>query len=392
MTAVSPSKIASLRQELATAPLSPYRYLDGKEKAWEDSPAGTDYSLKRFLMARKGDVQEAKKMFIEHLTWRRRCFPIYREGKVAQILDEENRFRVACSSGDGRQVLMMHFQWGYFYKNGFKAEDCLLAALWLAETEISKSEEMGAHDAYMLLYGGPPPIDFAMALQMVFEANYPERLYRAVIYPVPGMVARFVKMMCWFLDKDTASKISIESSEEVLLKIMNIRVEQLPAFVQGGLEVTEQQFERDSPQRMRTILWDGIKGNGKARAAEVTANILRPLHEMVPAKVDPPASMSFFESLLCCVGREPVREKKPVALVEPTPISLQRHTDAKTSESVDPKWCRIICGFAMLNLTFVLLLLSMAELWRCGSVGDCKPLAMSLFENMLDLQDEVKEL
>jgi len=397
MTTVDPSKLASLRHKLAATNLPPYRLLDGREKAWQDSSAGTDHSLERFLRARKGDVQKAETMFTEHLIWRRRCFPIHREGTVAQILDEKNRFQVVCSSGDGRTVLMMHFQWGYFYRDGVKAEDCLRAALWFAETEIVKTEEAGAHDAYILLYGGPPPLDFAMPLQKIMEANYPERLYRAVIYPVPTMVARVVKMMCWFLDKDTANKLSIEASEEVLLKIMDIRVEQLPAFVRGGLAVTEGQMERDSPQRMTSILREAIFGGKKGAVEEVMNNILRPLHELVPATAEPPTRKSFCLCWLdCCVGRE--EERKPHETIlrelpESRAISPRELKDSKTSKTAEPNWCLIIFGFITLNLTLVLLLHSMFELWRCASAdGTCKPLTMSLFEDVFGLTEDQHEL
>merc|ERR1719375_1391701 len=97
---------------------------------------------------------------------------------------------------------MINFCWGYFIE-GVSELDCLRATLIFVEQEIAAAAKEGAEQARILSFGGPPPLAYAAALAAILEANYPERLHKAVIYPVPRWLARFVRAMLWFLDPNT---------------------------------------------------------------------------------------------------------------------------------------------------------------------------------------------
>ena len=106
--------VQELRNELLREQLPAYRTVDGEDYPWQSSPASTDASLGRFVTARKGDLKAAKKQFMENLAWRKRIFPIPRQGMVAQLLDEEVRFRNLPRDTDGCPVLLVNFLFGEF--------------------------------------------------------------------------------------------------------------------------------------------------------------------------------------------------------------------------------------------------------------------------------------
>lgn len=106
--------VHELRSSLVREQLPAYRTVDGDDYPWQSSPASTDASLRRFVTARKGDVAAAKKQFMENLAWRKRIFPIPRQGMVAQLLDEEVRFRSLSRDTDNCPVLLVNFLFGDF--------------------------------------------------------------------------------------------------------------------------------------------------------------------------------------------------------------------------------------------------------------------------------------
>eukprot|EP00928_Gymnodinium_smaydae_P071780 TRINITY_DN55269_c0_g1_i1.p1 TRINITY_DN55269_c0_g1~~TRINITY_DN55269_c0_g1_i1.p1 ORF type:complete len:396 (+),score=56.36 TRINITY_DN55269_c0_g1_i1:71-1189(+) len=346
--------IHAFRNRLASQQLEPYRFLDGSEVSWQSSPAGTDRSLQRFLIARKGDVERAEQMFADSLRWRRRVFPIEREGAVAAILDDGRRFSNIGLNADGMQVLMVDFLWGYF-NDGFSSLDCLRASLYFIESEITEAEKLGISQAYIICYGGPPPLDYAAALAATLEANYPERLARAVIYPPPRVVAKLVRMMLWFLDKDTNAKVKIEWDEAGLLQLMAIELPQLPAFMRGGLRAAELQHRPDSKTRMSRLVRDGLYG-GTGAARELQKKLLNTTpRRMVQAASSP--TFQWDSMFSCCVSREEKHcRSAPQTYLEP----VVRREIATPHELKEDKSLSTWASLLMLLFSIVAMLCSSA--------------------------------
>jgi hypothetical protein len=137
--------VRHLRSELCAEHLPPYRTVDGDEHPWQKSPSGTDATLHRFIVARKGDVFAAKKQFIENLHWRSRVFPIPREGLTAQLLDEDLRFRTLRPDTDGCPVLLVNFLFGEFETHEISQLALVQASIRFFEEAIDSMEERGVH-------------------------------------------------------------------------------------------------------------------------------------------------------------------------------------------------------------------------------------------------------
>ncbi|CAK9016129.1 unnamed protein product [Durusdinium trenchii] len=227
-------RVDQLRKELSAEELPQYRTVDGNDYPWQKSPAGTDATLQRFIVARKGDVFAAKKQFIENLQWRSSVFPIPREGLTAKLLDEEVRFRSLRRDPDGCPILLVNFLFGEFETAEISQVALVLASIRFFEDTIDSMEEHGVHQISAIVFGSPPPVAWAHVMVKVFQNNYPERLKVAVVYPVPSSFAALVRQVMWFVDENTRSKVDMETDEQPLLCRFGYRSEDLPPEIQGG--------------------------------------------------------------------------------------------------------------------------------------------------------------
>merc|ERR1712178_75351 len=127
--------------------------VDGESVVWSESPAGTDVSLERFLLARKGDVAAAQKMFVSQLEWRARVFPIPREGKVLELIEDGQRFKLLDHDQHGRPVLLVNFLFGNFCTETVTECDLVLASLRFFEDVITEMEARGVYKLCCIAFG-----------------------------------------------------------------------------------------------------------------------------------------------------------------------------------------------------------------------------------------------
>mmetsp|Transcript_22266 Transcript_22266/g.63890 ORF Transcript_22266/g.63890 Transcript_22266/m.63890 type:complete len:387 (-) Transcript_22266:7-1167(-) len=307
---ISASDVAAFRDRLiANGSLQPYRALDGSETPWQDSPAASDSSLRRFIYARKGDLAKAEAQFAAHLVWRRHVFPIDEDGIVGELLSDGRRFLRLGMTGDGLPLIAIDFQWGYFLE-GCTALDCLRASLVFIERCIEINEPQDLPQACIISYGGPPPIDYAGALAILLEANYPERLQRGVIYPVPAILGRLVRAFLWIFDKNTAAKISIQWNEADILRFLGLCRTDLPERMRDGLEGAERQFKPDSHARMNRLLYGGIYA-GLKPSQRLVQQLLDPNKAKQVATPKPSRAGRGSGFWACCLSRGEEDEPRP---------------------------------------------------------------------------------
>ncbi|CAE7625833.1 BIP5 [Symbiodinium microadriaticum] len=247
-----------LRKELEHLQLPLYKTANGETVAWDRSPAGTEASLCRFLTARKGDVQAARKMFADHLAWRQRTFPIPREGLTAQLLDEDLRFRRLREDSDGCPVLLVNFLFGGFATEAVSEAALVLASLRFFEDSIDSMEQRGVHQICALVFGSPPPVAWAHVMVSAFQNNYPERLKVAIVYPVPASFVSLVRQAMWFVDENTRSKVDMETDEQPLLNRFGYRPDDLPLEIRGGYRGVGERWKPDAGKLLRmayAFLW-----------------------------------------------------------------------------------------------------------------------------------------
>lgn len=260
--------VPPLRTRIAAQGPLPFRLHDGRDVDWSESPNGTDEGLLRFLQARNGDVQQAATMFLKQLEWRRRAFPIHREGRVAEILDEalphkERRFAKMGTNSEGLPVIKQDLMWGCFVTERFSALDCVRAYILFLEENVVMAPTFLERQMVILSYGGFCPVDWGHALAAALQDNYPERLVRACVWPVPVFLCKTVRTFCvLFASKELNAKISIESEEAMMLQKTALQASQLPPYMQGGISAI---IERDKPDPalIRKLVVDAFRNRGR---------------------------------------------------------------------------------------------------------------------------------
>lgn len=301
--------LSLLRQRLLAQDLPPYRSVDGEESPWHRSPAGTDASLQRFLVARKGDVVAAMNMFMAHLEWRRQIFPIPREGRTAQLLDEGRRFSHLRTDAEGCPVLLINFLFGHFVTDEVSEVEVSLASVRFFEDSLSSLEAQGKSKLCCIAFGCPPPVAWSQVMVKIFQNNYPERLKLAIVYPIPPKLVMLCRKVMWFLDENTRSKIDMESDEEPLLKRFGYQSQDLQEGMRGGCDGVGAYWKPDA-RKLLGMAYNFLLPHGR-QVAELERSLFQAASSKASApskqqheKPEEHSSASWTDLLFaCCMVR-----------------------------------------------------------------------------------------
>jgi hypothetical protein len=184
--------------------------LTSMERSFPDEPDFCAADLARFLRARKYDVTAACKMLRAHKKWRAHTLPISQE--VAEPILQQRKFYYVCQSQEGRPCVYIRFR--SFMNAKYDAERALAAYIYMIENTVlpncaSDGTWTVLIDVSGVRHPGSIPMSFLSRLNSVFEANYPERLNKTVIFPMPWYVTRFMNAaMSRLLDPVTKEKFA----------------------------------------------------------------------------------------------------------------------------------------------------------------------------------------
>ena len=166
----------------------------------------------RFLDARNGDPVAAQQMWDAHLVWRQQNLPLPKD--APQI--GTNGMPAFCSFMNSRckagsQVLVVL---GAMYDNSTLGAEAYALAMAAYIDENVPREEPGKFTVLIDARGGdnwpnPRPwsvLPWIRALVSTLTSNFPERLGRLVIYPVPWVATAVWSAASQLLDERTAAK------------------------------------------------------------------------------------------------------------------------------------------------------------------------------------------
>lgn len=227
-----------------------------------DVAKASERELEAFLVARDYDLQGAASMWLDTQAWRRSTFPVQRTEGIERILKSSRYPTFGFNNEDPpRLVLGFDSQWGAFL-NGEDEEELLLAFLvWFEEQLALVDAQGGWYSIIHVAIGGRPPMQWTRRLTSILEANYPERLHKAVIFPAPWLLKTLIDGMLWFLPSRTRGKFALASDLQSLADACemdesefpeNVRSLKLEAFVDYAMKLQEED-EEDSQ-----FTWDNI--------------------------------------------------------------------------------------------------------------------------------------
>ena len=170
-------------------------------------PGFSDEDYARFLIARDGIIEKAEEMLKAHVAWRASNLPIYKESCLGEIL----KGKVYVHGTDKEGHPLVHFRPKLNDADTRDVEEMGRMALWWCEV-IFKQIPPSFSKATLLVNrtGGESNADvpFIRLLAGVFQANHPERLYKAVIYPSGVVFWVLWNMLKHLADPVTQAKIS----------------------------------------------------------------------------------------------------------------------------------------------------------------------------------------
>jgi len=232
-------QLVKLGGEDGLAGLPQYRLTNGEEVSAEASPLLSDSSVMRYLVKSLGNAEVAAQAMLATLEWRQRVMPDcdVTNSRPAALLREDVRFRRLGSNASGDLVFAMNCLFGHFVDEEVTVVDCLRMCILGVEEAVKAADECGHPKVVLVIFGGPPPPLFAKVAARFLQDHYPERLQRAVIYPVPLVWASIVSACLMFLQRPTRDKIGIATVEaEVVEQASLTGPEQLPETWRGGVD------------------------------------------------------------------------------------------------------------------------------------------------------------
>ena len=171
-------------------------------------PGENIVDIVRFLVARKGNLDQAAKMMRSAVDWHSSNFP----SKKMEILSalQTGCFFTHGVALDGTPLLFMR---GAFYSSKIATPlQYVLAAAYVIDYVLAQSDQISVTVlVHACGIAGAPnesaDINFIKLFVQVLSDNYPERLKRLVIYPFPWFARAMWGIIKLFVDKRTQDKV-----------------------------------------------------------------------------------------------------------------------------------------------------------------------------------------
>jgi hypothetical protein len=159
-------------------------------------------------------------MYQAHLGWRSDTLPISLDS-VKDTLDTRKFYLLENTDAEGHPVLFYCLH--RFKEAPYNVEDEIKALLYLLENDVrAKMGDSFTTQQWTVLIDvsgiRSPPLVFLNRMNTIMEANYPESLFRTVMFPVPGWLQKIIQGFLLFVDETTRNKFvyanDIKSLEE----------------------------------------------------------------------------------------------------------------------------------------------------------------------------------
>ncbi|EKX40436.1 hypothetical protein GUITHDRAFT_164667 [Guillardia theta CCMP2712] len=203
----------------------------------------TDYTLKRYLHARKFDVAKAFNMLTATLAWRKdfdvesiSMLKVRGNGETGKVV-------VRGADREGRPILFLRPG----QENSKDDHDGNLKHLvYELERAVACMDELRGVGKMLVILdlqhysmSNAPPMKTSRATLHILQDHYPERLAKFLIIDAPWLFQGFFKIISPFIDKETAAKLvfvngkTAEAKREVLSKFVELN--RLPKSIYGDL-------------------------------------------------------------------------------------------------------------------------------------------------------------
>lgn len=198
----------------------------------------------RFLIARKGNLEQATKMMRAAVDWHSSHFPSKKHEIIPAL--QTGCFFAHGKALDGTPILFMR---GAFYSSKVATPlQYVLAAAYVIDTVLAESDQICVT---VLVHAcgvkGAPnesaDINFIKLFVQILSDNYPERLKRLVIYPFPWLSRALWGIIKMFMDKRTQEKVVLIPGETTIINTSLVCISRPPKYTYLAKTVTTSIFE-----------------------------------------------------------------------------------------------------------------------------------------------------
>jgi len=180
-------------------------------------------ALRRFLVARKLNVDKARQMLEKHMAWREQNLPVVPTPEVLAEL-RKGKFYILPGAKDvgGHPVVVVRS--GLFDPKERDLDTCIRAFLYVLEKGLG---DLGENGKFSIMYdregfsvGKNFDFDLLKAWAEIASDNYPERLSSVALYPSGAILAGLWKAVSVFFDPRTRAKIKMVQNQDELATII----------------------------------------------------------------------------------------------------------------------------------------------------------------------------
>mmetsp|Transcript_39188 Transcript_39188/g.63155 ORF Transcript_39188/g.63155 Transcript_39188/m.63155 type:complete len:272 (-) Transcript_39188:88-903(-) len=193
------------------------------------------YTLKRYMVARKGDTQKALAMLLATLKWRDEFGVDKLRPELVRPNGETGKVFVCGPDLSGQPVLLLR-PGRENSKNDHNGN--LKHLVYQLERAVRcMDEESGVGKMTVILdlhnysTSNAPPMRTSRATLDILQNHYPERLSKFVIVHAPWLFYAFFKVISPFIDKVTASKVVFIKDNAKKTMEANVNLTRIPPSI-----------------------------------------------------------------------------------------------------------------------------------------------------------------
>lgn len=181
-----------------------FEAFDRLKKLFPDEP---DESVARFLIAREYNVEKAADQLGSFISWRSTYFPIYKTDLLKEI--SSGVIYVHGQDKEGHPLII--YSPRIHNPKESSLEQQVKLSMWWMHVAMSRLPADKSKFTLLIDRTGSGrenmDLEWDKAVLAIFQANYPERLHRCVVYP-SGVLFLFIwSVVKFFIDRKTQDKV-----------------------------------------------------------------------------------------------------------------------------------------------------------------------------------------
>jgi len=213
-------------------------------------PEQDTVTLARFLIARNGDIEKSSDMLTNHLNWKAANWPVLKSSCINEV--KQGKGYVKGTDLQGHPLII--FNTCLHDPSKRDIEEMTRSAIYLFETAIAQMKNKICKVCLMINRvnaGNSADMEFMKALTNLLQNNYPERLYRTVVFPSGFVFWGIWQVVQIFLDpvtKDKVKPVMYLSGVQEYISIDNI-----PAVMGGNMDYVYNEQDYPDPYPAEVI-------------------------------------------------------------------------------------------------------------------------------------------